>query len=298
MRQIASGLLAATLVSTTAMAEEARRGPSLLGQARSVAAGLAVAGRVVRTQAPAAEPLPVKVTGGVDFPSHYFFRGIRQEFDPQLTIQPFVNLAFTASETTTVNVGSWNSFHTGTTKDAGDDNPFYESDFYVSAAFAAGAVTPTVMYTAYMSPNDLFGTVHELAFLAAINDGDSTFPLAPAVTVAFELGDNGADAGAEKGVYLELAATPAIPMGDDAPVTLTVPVKLGMSLKDYYEHPETGEDSKFGYFSIGLMGLVPLSPNVDVHGGVTIYTFGETLEFFNNGDKAQVVGSIGLGFSF
>ena len=32
-------------------------------------------------------------------------------------------------------------------------------------------------------------------------------------------------------------------MGDDAPVTLTVPVKLGLSLKDYYENPSTGEDS-------------------------------------------------------
>ncbi len=284
-------------MSTTAMAEDARRGPTFLVQARSVAAALArSAGPVV--QAPAEpEPLPVRVTGGVDFPSHYFFRGIRQEADPELTVQPFVNVAFTANETTTLNVGSWNSFHTGSTKDAFDGG-FYESDFYASAAFAAGRVSPTVLYTAYMSPNDAFGTVHELAFIAAISDSDSTFPLAPAVTLAFELGDNQADAGASKGVYLELGLTPTIPMGDDAPVTLTVPVKLGMSLKDYYENPATGEDSKFGYFSIGLGGLVPLSPNFDIHGSVLVYTFGDTLELFNNGEKTQAVGSIGLGFSF
>ena len=297
MRLIACGVLAATLISTTATAQEARRGPSFLGQAQSVAAELALTGSPVPAQA-APAPRPVKVTGGVDFPSHYFFRGIRQETDPEFTVQPFVNLAFTANETTTLNVGSWNSFHTGTIKDAADGDAFYESDFYASAAFAAGAVSPTVMYTAYMSPNDVFKTVHELAFLAAIADGDSAFPMAPAVTLAFELGDNGADAGSEKGIYLELAATPGIPLGDNAPVTLTVPVKLGLSLKDYYEHPETGEDSGFGYFSIGFMGLVPLSANFDIHGGVTFFAFGDTLEYFNNAESSQVIGSIGLGFSF
>jgi hypothetical protein len=294
MRQIVCGLLAATVMSTTAMAEEPRRGPSFLSDARAVAAALAVG---PAAQAPAAvEPRPVKVTGGVDFPSHYFFRGIRQEADPALTVQPFVNLAFTATDALTVNVGSWNSLHTGSTKDG--PGAFYESDFYASAVFAAGPVTPTVLYTAYMSPADAFSTVHELAFIAAINDSDSAFPLAPAVTLAFELGDHSADGGSRKGVYLELAATPAIPLGDDAPVTLTVPVKLGLSAHHYYENPVTGDDETFGYFSIGLAGLVPLSPNLDVHGGVTVYTFGDTLELFNNGDKAQVVGSIGLGFSF
>jgi hypothetical protein len=295
MRQIACGLLAATLVSTTAMAQEAGRGPSFLGQARSVAASLALAAAPA-SQTPAPEPLPVRVTGGIDFPSHYFFRGIRQEFDPALTVQPFVNVAFTANENTTLNVGSWNSIHTGSTKDG--PGAFYESDFYASAAFAAGTVSPTVLYTAYMSPADAFSTVHELSFIAAVNDGDSAFPLAPAVTVAFELGDHSADGGSRKGIYLELAATPAIPMGDDAPVTLTVPVKLGLSAHHYYENPVTGDDNTFGYFSIGLAGLIPLTPNFDIHGSVLVYTFGDTLELFNNGEKTQAVGSIGLGFSF
>jgi hypothetical protein len=297
MRQIACGLLAAGLMASagTAQAQELGR-VSFLTQARSVAADLARTSTAAAVQAPADEPPPVKVTGGIDFPSLYVFRGIRQEFDPEFTAQPFVNLAFAATPTMTVNVGSWNSMHTGSTKDGA--GAFYESDFYVSGAFATGKVTTTALYTAYMSPADAFGTVHELAFTAAINDSENSFPMSPAVTVAFELGDNQADAGAEKGVYLELAATPAIPLGDDAPLTLTVPLKLGMSLKDYYENPATGEDSKFGYFSIGLMALKALSPNFDIHGGVLVYTFGDTLEFFNNGDSAQVVGTVGLGFSF
>jgi hypothetical protein len=294
MRQIAWGLLLAGFVATPAAAEEPKLGASFLRQVETTAARLVAARAPLAVQA--ADPVPpVKVTGGVDFPSHYFFRGIRQEFDPELTMQPFVNLAFTASETTTINVGSWNSIHTGSTKDVFDGG-FYESDFYVSGAVAAGSVTSTVLYTAYMSPNDAFKTVHELAFIAAFNDSESSMPLAPAVTVAFELGDGSADGGANKGIYLELAATPAIPMGDDAPVTLTVPVKLGVSLKDYYEL--AGEDNKFGYFSVGLMALVPLSANFDIHGGVTVFTFGDTLKAFNNNKLGQAVGTVGLGFSF
>ena len=82
-----------------------------------------------------------------------------------------------------------------------------------------------------------------------------------------------------------------------------MPIKLGLSLKDYYERPFAGEDSFFGYFSGGLMALVPIAPNFDVHGGVTFYGFGETLKQFNadidgKTSSGAVVGTIGLGFSF
>ncbi len=38
----------------------------------------------------------------------------------------------------------------------------------MSGAFATGKVTTTALYTAYMSPVDAFGTVHELAFTAGV----------------------------------------------------------------------------------------------------------------------------------
>jgi hypothetical protein len=300
MRQIACGLLAAGLIASagTAQAQQGTGSASFLTQARSVAADLARTSTATAQAAPADDPPPVKVTGGIDFPSLYVFRGIRQEFDPAFTAQPFVNLAFAASPAVTLNVGSWNSFHTGSTKDG--PGAFYESDFYVSGAFATGNVTTTALYTAYMSPVDAFGTVHELAFTAGFNDSENGFAVSPAVTLAFELGDNTADGG-DKGIYLELAMTPTIPIGDDAPVTLTVPVKFGFSLKDYYQLTDANgnrEDNAFGYFSIGLMGLVPLSSNFDIHGGVLVYAFGDNLKAFNNGESSQVVGTIGLGFSF
>ena len=300
MRQIACGLLAAGLIATTATAQAQELGSaSFLKQTRLVAADLARSSTRVAAQAPAPAARPVKVTGAFDFPTLYFFRGIRQEFDADLTFQPWVNLAYTASPTVTLNVGSWNSIHSGSNSDEDVyDGAFYETDFYVSGAFATGKVTSTLLYTAYMSPIDAFGPVHEIAYTAAFNDSENGLPLAPAVTLAFELSDKQADGGAKKGIYLELAATPGIPLGDDAPLTLTVPIKLGLSLKDYYENPADGKDSTFGYFSGGLMAVVPLSPNLDVHGGVTFYGFGDTLKAFNDDSSGHVVGTIGLGFSF
>lgn len=302
MRQIACGFLAAGLIATTATAQAQELGSaSFLQQAQTVAADLARSSTTAAAQAAAPAPRPVKVTGALDFPTLYYFRGIRQEADADVTFQPWVNVAYTASPMVTLNVGSWNSIHSGSTSDV--YGAYYETDFYASAAIATGKVTSTVLYTAYMSPEDAFGPVHEIAYTAAFNDSENSVPLAPAVTIAFELSDKQADGGAKKGIYLELAATPAIPMGDDSPVTLTVPIKLGLSLKDYYERPIAGEDSFFGYFSGGLMALVPIAPNFDIHGGVTFYGFGESLKQFNaniDGETSSgaVVGTIGLGFSF
>jgi hypothetical protein len=281
------------MMASAALAQGIANEPAATTEIRSaLRSAIKVAMAEQGAAAVAAAAPKVTVTGGIDFPSLYLFRGIRQEFDPKLTIQPFVNFAAAASDQVTLNVGSWNSAHTGSTKDA--LGAFYESDFYASAVIATGGkVTPTILYTAYTSPNDGFGTVHELAFSAAVAS-----PLAPSFTLAFELGENGADGPQDKGVYLELGLTPAIPMKADSKVSLTVPIKLGLSVKDYYQNPTTGEDSKFGYFSAGLMALGKITPNVDLHGGVLFYGFGDTLKFFNNDESTQVVGTVGIGFSF
>ena len=40
--------------------------------------------------------------------------------------------------------------------------------------------------------------------------------------------------------------------------SIAFPIKVGISLSDYYENPLTGEDSKFGFFSIAGIVTVPL----------------------------------------
>lgn len=230
-------------------------------------------------QAPAPEPAakPVKVLIGADMPTVYFFRGYRQEADPAFTFQPFVDVGFTG-EAASLNVGLWNSFHSGSLKDA--DLGYYETDFY--AAATVGMVKAT--YTAYLYPEIDDSAIHEIMFSAS-------FPhaLAPSAAIAFEFAK---PEGLDKGIYLELGVAPAIPMGDDPPVSITVPVKVGLSLKDYY-----GEDT-FGYFSGGVTIGKAINDHFEVHGGVTVYGFGDTLKAVNNGDSAEVVGSVGFSVGF
>src|SRR6185436_2752769 len=112
--------------------------------------------------------------------------------------------------------------------------------------------------------------------------------------IAFELSDKGqADGGqffgGKKGSYLELGAGPNWPLGGGK-ATLTIPIKLGVSLKDYYEIPDSAlsiTDNKFGYFDIGGLITFPLTSvppkfgSWNIHGGVDVLTFGDTTKAFN-----------------
>ena len=193
-------------------------------------------------------------------PSVYVFRGIVQEADPKLTLFPAgdIGLALKSGDgglkSVGVNFGVWNSLQTGS---SGFDGPtgklHYEEDFYATLSLGfGGGVGLATTYTSYTSPNGMFPTVKEIAFKVS-----KTHMVAPYGIVAFELDDDGqADGGANKGTYLELGVGPSWPLGGGK-ATLTVPVKVGLSLKDYYEGFDG--DSKFGFFDVGALITVPLS---------------------------------------
>lgn len=296
MRQIALGILLTGLISTSAFAQgpaaaTLRTDGALEGLSDSTSTFTASLERSLRLsptpaapvrQAASGEP-QVSVSVGADFPSVYFFRGFRQESDPALTFQPYVTLGATVGEAS-LSFGTWNSIHTGSLEDALDGS-WYESDLFASVGY--GPITAT--YTAYTYPNIDDSAVHELMIAGTFDDSESAFPLAPSVAVAFEFAK---PAGLDKGIYLELGVTPEVPMADDAPVSISVPVKLGLSLKDYY-----GEDA-FGYFSAGVNVSVPVNDMFEVHGGVTVLALSDYLQLINNGDRGQVIGSVGFGLSF
>jgi hypothetical protein len=263
--------------------------------------------------AQAADPNPgaITLTTGLDFPSVYFFRGIRQEAEPKLTMFPFGDVGISLGRAT-LNFGVWNSLHTGTSGSDGPGPIHYEEDFYASISFAAGhGVTFTPMFTAYTSPNGMFRTVKEISLKFA-----HASKFAPYGTVAFELGgdDSGqADggyllaSGGNRGTYLELGVGPSWPLADGK-ATVAIPVKLGMSLGDYYESPNDGVDNKFGFFDIGVLFTVPLSRvssnygSWNIHGGADYFALGDTTKAFNVKDGeakgSQVIASIGIGFSY
>jgi hypothetical protein len=276
------------------------------------------AGLLGVSAAPAAAQ-DVAVTGGVDFTNQYNFRGIRQNY-AGMAIFPFVDLGvpvFSGDgglKSVNINVGSWNSIHTNQfPDDIGTDEPkWYESDFYATLGFGFSKATLGLTYTAYMSPAEdvgdvdvYFKTIHELAIKLGFDDSGALgkAALKPYVLVAFELGDGQADLGPsdEKGVYVELGVAPGY-SGDKASVTF--PVKIGLSAKDYYKFPGFADDSKFGFFSVGGIVTVPINSNWNVHGGGELQMFGDNLKVvnrsFDDTDDKKTMGivSIGVGFSF
>ena len=250
--------------------------------------------------------------GAIDFPTVYFFRGIRQEADPKVTtfLAGDLGISLLADgsggvKTAGINVGTWNALMTGSSgSDGPQDGAFYESDLYVGLTLGfGGGVSFTPMFTAYTSPNDMFTTVKEISFKAA-----HASKAAPYALVAFEIGDDEsgqADGGqlgdGKKGTYLELGIGPSWPVAGGK-ATVGVSIKLGLSLKDYYEHPITGEDSKFGYIDAGVLITVPFAQKFNVHGGVNFLGLGDTNAFFNgdeDGDRSSwVIASVGLGVTF
>lgn len=267
-------------------------------------------------------PGAITFTGGVDFPTIYFFRGIRQETEPKLTMWPYgdIGLALFSGDgglkSVGVNVGVWNSLHTGSSgsneETGGNGHAHYEEDFYATLGLGfGGGVTVGATYMALTSPNLRFNTVKEFQLKVS-----KAHMVAPYAFLAMELTDDGqADAGSRKGTYLELGVGPSFPLMPDGP-TLAIPVKLGLSLKDYYEAPagdnydgSTDDNNMFGFFDVGALLTVPLKgiPSRfgawNIHGGLNFLFLGHGAKFFNVNSEGErkdnkVLGLFGIGVTY
>ena len=252
----------------------------------------------------------VSFATGLDFSHAYFFRGIVQERSG-LIAQPYIDMTFSLFEGTeglnsvSFTIGQWNSLHTGP---SGSDGPatnvgaWYRSDFYTGIAFGVDNWDFGVTYIAYLSPNDTFGTVKEVALSMAVDDSTllGRFSLSPHLLLAIEL-DGQADGGAGEGVYVELGVEPGLSL-EGTPVSLSFPVTLGLSLSDYYEGTP-GNDDVFGYIDLGLVASVPLRvPESygawEVSGGIHLLSLGDALTSFNDGDGFQPVGTFGFNIGY
>jgi hypothetical protein len=256
-------------------------------------------------------PGALTVSGGFDVLNQYMFRGIRQN-STEVAMWPFADLGIAAFsgdgglKSVGVNFGVWNSLHTGDTGSDGlSGKLWYESDFYATLGLGfGGGVSFATTYTAYTSPNNMFTTVKEIAFKLGVDDTAYLGKAAvkPYVLIAQEF-DTGvaqgqADGGDNAGTYLELGVSPGYAASK---ASIAFPIKVGLSLSDYYEL--AGVDNKFGFFSIAGIVTVPLGGTTsfgswNIHGGVEYQALGTTTEFFNGGESNQVIGSIGFGFSY
>lgn len=297
MQRIACAMVIGALISTTAMAQEAPSTAATTSDSRAAAPAATAPDADAQQSAPAPEIKRFTLTGGVDFMTAYVFRGIYQE-DSGTIMPPYADLGVTLGKGVSLNVGNWNSIHSGPSGHSGHGNAWYEADYYGSVTFTAGKLKPGVLFTSYTSPNDAFATVHELAGVIAYDDSGSPFPLSPKVIVGTELHGQ-ADGGGNKGTYLELGIRPGLKVA--SALTFYVPVKVGLSLKDYYEGP-TGSN-RFGYFDTGVIASVPLgfmsgTGAWEVHGGVDFLWLGDNMKLLNSGDGFKPVGVIGLSFAY
>jgi hypothetical protein len=250
-------------------------------------------------------PPTVTMSAGIDLVNQYNFRGIRQNSDG-VSIWPYVDFGFTpfrgdgGLKSVAINVGSWNASNSQINQaDFGTGNKWYESDIYGTVTFGFSQSAVAFTYTSYTSPADLFTHVKELAVKLSYDDSAAlgAAALKPYGLVAFELatepGRYQADGGLEGGRYLELGIAPGI---SGSRASLAIPVKVGLSVGNYYELD--GVDNKFGFFSVGGLATVPLGSHFNVHGGLEFQALGDTTKALNAGDGSQIVGSFGLGVSY
>lgn len=271
-----------------------------------------------------------------DFVTGYYFRGIAQEAQG-LIWQPAVEVGFSLSENSDNLVSSlslvggiWGSLHSEGTGAVSGPSKWYEADLYAGIAMTLGdSFSSNVLYTAYTSPNGAFNDVEEVSIDLAYDDSalwadQGLFSLSgfdgfqPYILFAFEVNDqadggNGNAAGFNEGTYLELGVSPSMLLIDseNQPITMSVPVALGLSLEDYYEFTDsTGArtDESFGYLKVGLLFSTPITAipsdfgSWEAYAGVDFLFIGESAAQANNTGRDdigfEVIGSFGISMGY
>jgi hypothetical protein len=262
--------------------------------------------------APAAHPVgsSIGVQLNLDITNAYFYRGIRQQ-DKGLIVQPAARLTARLIDDADFKldgfIGAWNSLgpNGGTqTSDLVED--WYEADVYAGFTLTGGKLSLITSYTFLTSPSDAFETVQELGFTLALDDSEwmKAWSLKPYATLSIETGADASDgANSDTGVYLELGIAPGFSFDvGTTPVTLTFPASVGLSLSDYYQDA-VGDDETFGFAQVGARASIPLGEPSrfgawTLNGGVSVLFLGEQTKAFNNGDDAEVIGTVGLQWNF
>jgi hypothetical protein len=281
------------------------------------------------------------LNAGIDFTTDYYFRGIKRE-NQGLIAQPWLDISIgiwdrqgpavigpdaDAGEgildRVSWTVGTWNSLHSGPTGTQGDapgqdvDSPraWFESDLYTSinATFLKDWQA-SVIYTAYMFPNDALPTTQEVAFGLGYDDSKllGAFSLKPNILFAVETAGGADLKSGELGSYFQVSIEPGFRLVDsrDYPIDVHFPMTLGLSLSDYYEDA-SGHDDTFGFFDVGVVFTMPLAfipkgaGSWELKAGVHLVTVGSNAAELagpavtrGRGDSVDVVGVVGISMNY
>jgi hypothetical protein len=253
----------------------------------------------------------ITFAGGLDWTSAYFFRGYNQE-DGGLIFQPYfeINTTVYKKDQMAVNavIGMWNSVHENQTFSDDGNSAWYESDIYgrVDVTLPKGFILSGI-YTLYTYPNGAFNSIQEIGVKVGWDDSPYTekqigFALKPYAALFFEVDDgNGTE-----DTYLELGLNPTVysfNLRSDTPVSITVPLVLGLSLDDFYVDND-GDNELFGYGSIGVAAQMPLPIPSDygswsLTGSLTyLQLFADSTEIVNNDESNYFIGKLGVSFTY
>jgi hypothetical protein len=255
----------------------------------------------------------LSISGGVDFTTAYFFRGILQERDGFI-IEPYAELGINLHKdegsfsSLSLIGGTWSSLHSEETNhQASSLSAYYEQDWYggLQLGMFDNKIVSRAFYIAYTSPSDAFKTVQEVDLSAAFDDSEwlGAFALKPTILFATETENTAM--GTQPGQYLEIGVQPSFTViqSDTYPVTLSLPNKVGLGLDDYYEISSSNEDT-FGYYSSGVKLSIPLAFIPEDYGawsasgGVQVLAFGNNTRTLNHEDEVWAVGTWGISMSY
>ncbi|MEX0775273.1 MAG: TorF family putative porin [Phycisphaeraceae bacterium] len=307
--------------------------PSLsLAQDAAPAQGLDPAGK--RTQHAPPEMAPaeagpntgrISLSAGVDAVTEYIFRGVVQENQGAM-LQPYASVSFSlfqgqgAVQDISLVTGIWNSFHTDPT---GFSGAWYEADLSAGVAVKfLEKFTASIAYIWYTYPDANLTSYDEIDLKLAYDDtgmlpeiAGQQISLQPYVLLAFELNDpDGVPSAREEAQYLEIGVAPSFTFGgvaQDYPITLSLPVAIGLSWDGYYPDPAGGSSDFFGFISGGAVVSVPLAfipsdfGQWNAHAGVIFYYLGENAAALATpgiigagGNQFRIVGTFGVAMSY
>jgi hypothetical protein len=280
-------------------------------------------GQTPGTAAPAAPAEPpgpntgaISLTLGTDWASAYYFRGIATTQNLGSNFQPYAEVGFRLLENmgplTSLSVapGIWTNLHTGggLLVQPGDPKGWTETDFYfkVNAAWWE-VLTTSVTFTYYSSPNNTFTSYSDVGLGFSLSDSKwlGAFAVNPSVLFAFETTGEALVADGKKGIYVQLGLAPGYTFFAESsfPLTISLPMTLGLSAKDYYT--VNGQNQTVGYFSWGPLISMPLKfipakyGSWSAKGGVQFLMLNSNLQAVNTGGDGFVpIGTVGLALTY
>lgn len=184
------------------------------------------------------------------------FRGVQEDLDDwaikptlAMTLEMFDNWNVIREMNLTVGMETGFSDTDPFSRDDLDSfNWWYQANPYVGVSMRlVGGILAGVTYTYYDSPNNALEAFDELALTAKY--------VAPDTLGRFNLqGKLAFPTDTDDGVYFEVRARPAFEfMVQQNPITVSVPLILGLGIDDYY-----GDENMEAYLTAGVIGSMPL----------------------------------------